>query len=135
MVIKDSLDTNLIVHYIIGEPISQRRQVQLLLDEPNATHHISDLAIAEAIYVLSEHYEQTREQIVAELEMFFGRHNDVLNYNRGLFALVFPYFVSHPALSFNDCCMAFYAELNGAEPLWTFDKRLANQHPSAKKLG
>ena len=131
---KDSLDTNLIVHYIIGEPKSQRRSVQLLLTEPGVLHHVSDLAIAEAVYVFSEHYLQSREQIVAELELFFNRHNDVLNYNRNLFELVFPYYVTHPALSFNDCCMAFYAELNNAEPLWTFDKRLAGQHASAKKL-
>lgn len=108
--------------------------MQSLLAEPGTSRHVSDLAIAEAVYVFSEHYLQSREQIVAELELFFSRHNDVLNYNRGLFELVFPYYVAHPDLSFNDCCMAFYAELNNAEPLWTFDKRLAGQHASAKKL-
>ena len=60
--------------------------------------------------------------------------DDVLNYNRGLFDLVLPYYESHPSLSFNDCMLAFYAELNHAEPLFTFDAKLAKQHPSAKKL-
>ncbi len=31
-----------------------------------------------------------------------------------------------------DCCLATYAELNDAKPLWTFDQKLARQAPDAK---
>lgn len=132
--ISDALDTNLIVHYIIGDVPSQRMAVAKLLAESNASHHIADLAVAEAVYVFEEHYEQERWVIVANLAKFFSVFDDVLNYNRELFDLVLPYYESHPSLSFNDCMLAFYAELNHAEPLFTFDAKLAKQHPSAKKL-
>lgn len=129
----DSLDTCVVVSLVLGEPMSQRDAAWEFL-ESGDMHHIADLTISEAVYVLEYHYKQTREQITDEFNNFFSVHNDVLNYNRSLFNLVFPYYVSHPSLSFNDCCLAFYAELSHAEPLFTFDKKLAKQHPTAKLL-
>lgn len=130
----DSLDTCVLISAILGAPVEQRDAVWELLETKSTTHIISDLAISEAVYVLEEHYKQTREQVVYGVKKFLDTHNNVLNYNRALFELVFPFYEEHPALSFNDCCMAFYAELNHAEPLFTFDRTLAKQHPSAKRL-
>ena len=129
----DSLDTCLIISAVLGAPVEQRDAVWDLL-ESGDIHHISDLAISETVYVLEYHYKQTRAEIIFGLENFLKTHDDVLNYNRNLFDLVFPYYAVHPALSFNDCCLAFYAELNNAEPLFTFDQKLAKTHPSAKSL-
>lgn len=129
----DSLDTSVILSVLLGEPANQRDVTWGLLESGSA-HQIADLAISEAVYVLEYHYKQTREEIAFEFQNFFLAHNDVLNYNRALMERVFPYYVAHPALSFNDCCLAFYAELNHAEPLFTFDKKLDLQHPSAKEL-
>ncbi len=44
-------------------------------------------------------------------------------------------YLENPKLSFNDCCLAGYAALNEAEPLWTFDKDLAKTSGTAKLLG
>ena len=129
----DSLDTSVILSVLLGEPANQRDVTWGLLESGSA-HQIADLAISEAVYVLEYHYKQTREEIAFEFQNFFLAHNDVLNYNRALMERVFPYYVAHPDLSFNDCCLAFYAELNHAEPLFTFDKKLDLQHPSAKEL-
>ena len=129
----DSLDTSVILSVLLGEPANQRDVTWGLLESGSA-HQIADLAISEAVYVLEYHYRQTREEIAFEFQNFFLAHNDVLNYNRALMERVFPYYVAHPDLSFNDCCLAFYAELNHAEPLFTFDKKLDLQHPSAKEL-
>lgn len=129
----DSLDTSVILSVLLGEP-ANRRDVAWGLLESGSAHQIADLAISEAVYVLEYHYKQTREEIAFEFQNFFLAHNDVLNYNRALMERVFPYYVAHPDLSFNDCCLAFYAELNHAEPLFTFDKKLDLQHPSAKEL-
>lgn len=129
----DSLDTSVILSVLIGEPAGQRDAAWELLESGSA-HQIADLAISEAVYVLEYHYKQTRKEINFEFQNFFLAHGDVLNYNRALMELVFPYYVAHPALSFNDCCLAFYAELNHAEPLFTFDKKLASQHPGTKEL-
>ena len=130
----DSLDTNLIVLFILKEPATQADKVWDLLSEAGERHHVADLAITEAVYVFEKHYGLTRVDIKHNLELFFRQFDDVLEYNRELFELALPYYVKHPALSFNDCCMAFYAELTHAELLFTFDKGLAKGHPSAKLL-
>ena len=132
--VRDTLDTNLIIHYIINDVPSQRKAVAKLLADPDKIHTIKDLAISEAVHVFEAHYSQTRENIVANMQKFLEAFDDVLDYNCTLFWLVFPYYMRHPALSFNDCMMVFYAEIGQTEPLLTFDKALAKQHPSAKLL-
>lgn len=132
--VRDTLDTNLIVHYIIGDIPAQRIAVGKLLANPDAIHRIKDLTITEAVYVFETHYGQTRTEIANNLQAFLAKFDDVLDYNEALFLLVFPFYKRHSSLSFNDCVMAFYAQIDGTEPLLTFDKTLAKQHPSAKLL-
>ena len=128
----DSLDTNTIVHFILGDIPEQAEKVDALLNSPDTLHKIFDLAISESVYIFEKIYKMDRKRIVAALDSFLKCYDEVLDYNRELFELVFPYYESHPVLSFNDCCLAFLAELECAEPLFTFDNRLAKQHPSAK---
>ena len=132
--VRDTLDTNLIVHYILGDVPKQRKAVAKLLSKDGMVHFVPDLALTETVYVFEQHYNQNRAIIVANLQKFLTSFEDILEYNRELFELVFPFYEKHPSLSFNDCYMAFAAELNHAEPLFTFDAKLVRQHPSAKKL-
>ena len=57
-----------------------------------------------------------------------------INCNQALFEKALALFIAHANLSFEDCCLAAYAQITDAEPLWTFDKKLANQAPSAKLI-
>ncbi len=43
-------------------------------------------------------------------------------------------FAGHPTLSYEDCLLVAHARRDGAEPLWTFDQKLANQ-TSAQLIG
>ena len=130
----DSLDTSVILAFILGSSPEQRDIVWNFLNDPDYIHRIPDMVIAEAVYILEDHYGLTRAQIIKNLRKFLGEYDDVLDYNHELFDLVFPFYARHPSLSFSECCMASYAELCPAEPLFTFDAKLARQHPSAKKL-
>ena len=132
--VSDSLDANLIVHFILGDVPAQREKVRKVLSSENTIHHLSDLAVSETVYVLEKIYDQSRTEIRDELSAFFETYGSVLNYNRALFDLVLPFYVKYPSTSFNDACLGFYAELNSAEPLLTFDKKLSKEHPSAKLL-
>lgn len=73
-------------------------------------------------------------EIIDLLTFFLTRYDGVIEYNRPLMRSVFPFYLNHPKLSFSDYCLATMAEINGAEPLFTLDKKLASQHPSAKFL-
>lgn len=131
---RDSLDANLIIHYILNDNPKQAEKVRKLLEKPSTTHYLSILAVAEAVHVFSKYYEQKREEIAFNMQSFLQRFDDVLEYDKEVYELAFPYYVKYPALSFEDCCMAYIAELEHAEPLFTFDKQLAKKHPSAKLL-
>ena len=126
-----SLDTNIILRYILEDVPKQSVKAEKLLGDQEQIFHISDLVLAEVIFNL-QCYEMPRENIVDALLHLFSFPN--IRVNHQILDKALPFYLEHPALSFVDCMAAFYAEENNAEPLWTFDRRLANQHPSAKRL-
>lgn len=131
----DSLDTNIIVHGIVGDPLNQRKRIWDFLNSPKASvHYVSDIAISEAVYVLYGIYQQTRAETARSLTLFFDQLDGRIKYNRTIIKIILPFWVEHPSLSFNDCYMGFEAGLTNAEPLFTLDKKLASQHPSAKLI-
>ena len=134
MVSTNSIDTNIVVRCLTDDDFHQRKLVHDLLSTPNAVFCLEDVALSEVVYVLSGVYQKSRSEIINLLNFFLARYSSSIKYNRALTAAVFPFYLEHPKLSFNDCCLAYYAEANHAEPLFTFDRKLAKQHSSAKLL-
>ena len=128
-----SLDTSLIIRVLTRDDFKKCKKVLGLLASGDY-FILSDLALYETVYVLEVVYEKPRGEIVDLINFFLTRYDDVVQYNRELTSVVFPFYLAHPKLSFADCCLATMAELDNAEPLFTFDKKLAQQHPSAKLL-
>ena len=126
-----SLDTNIVLRLILKDIPDQYEQALELLHRPGVEYNVSDLAITEVVYVLQSQ-GKTRTQIIKALWGFLKPMN--INANFNLFNQVFPMYLNHPKLSFNDCCLSVYATLNQAEPLWTFDHALAKSSPTAKLL-
>ena len=129
---RESLDTNIILRLILRDIPEQCNRIQDLFMRHGVTYNIADLAVSEAVYVMQNQYGLSREEIadgICRLLWFPG-----INYNKNLFDKVLPMYLEHPKMSFNDCCLAVYAELNEAEPLWTFDKALAKESGTAKLL-
>ncbi len=123
----ESLDTNIILRLILGDIPRQCRKIQDLFMRMNVSYHVADLAVTEAVYVMQTVYGLPRGKIVEGIEKLKGFPG--INYNRNLFDLALPMYLACPKMSFNDCCLAGYAALNQAEPLWTFDKALAKENP------
>ena len=130
----DSLDTSLIVRVLTRDDYKKSKQTLDFLQTSSAKHQIFDLAISETVYVLTTQYGKTRQEAIDLLSFFLTRFSDSFIYNQTLTSLVFPMYLSHPKLSFNDCMLSCYAELHHAEPLFTFDKKLAKQASNAKIL-
>lgn len=128
---KESLDTNTILRLMLNDVPEQRAEVVELLCRPDTAYHIADLAITEAVFVMQK-YGKTRSEIVQFLQGLLKRMNIIANYT--LFERVFPMYLQCPKLSFNDCCLAGYAALNQAEPLWTFDEAFAKESGTAKMV-
>ncbi len=120
-----SLDTNAILRLIVGDDAAQAKKVIQLLSKANSQVAVADIALTEAIYVLQRYYHVDRDDITSLISNFMTL--PVINCNRVLFDRALVLYTEHPALSFEDCCLAVYAELNDATPLYTFDKKLASQ--------
>lgn len=130
----DSLDANLVVRYILRDNLEQHAKVKSLLHKSGVIHRLEFMAIAEIVYILEKHYDLPRELAIDLLSFFLAEYDNCISYNHYLTSKVFPFYLAHPKLSFDDCYLATLAEINNAAPLYTFDKKLASQHPSAKLL-
>lgn len=128
-----SLDTSVIVRILADQHTASYRKILKLLDQ-DLNFVVFDMALLETIYVLEKVYHKSRAEICDLILFFLAKYDDKIDYNRSLTRAVFPFYLEHPKLSFADCCLATYAEINNAEPLMTLDKKLATQHPSAKLI-
>jgi predicted nucleic-acid-binding protein len=127
-----SIDTNVLIRAILDQETSQGQRARDLLNGPSQQFLVSALAWAELVHALDAHYGFSREQIAelvtAVLDM------DSIRTRRDILVAAVTFFLSHPKLSFEDCYMAEEARLADAAPLWTFDKKLARQHPTAREV-
>jgi predicted nucleic-acid-binding protein len=125
-----SLDTNVLLRLLLNDIPHQHDAVKRLVAQRSGLFSVADTAIIELAFALGKYYGLARPQIAEAITGLMQLEE--INCNHQLFEKVIPLFVNYPALSFEDCCLATYARLNGAEPLWTFDKKLANQAPGVR---
>ncbi|HEY1646267.1 MAG TPA: PIN domain-containing protein [Candidatus Saccharimonadales bacterium] len=126
-----SLDACCILRWLLQDIPEQEQAVHKLLSNPG-NYHVADTTLMEVVYVLERIYKQERYFIASCLNLI--RSLNQINCNRVLITKVMPVYVENPSVSFADCCAATYAELNNAQPLLTFDKKLANKLPQAELL-
>lgn len=129
----ETLDTNVLLSLILeGQPHQREKTVRMLADS-NRSFLIPDLVFAEAIRVITKQADIPRtkaaEAIFRALSAFYN-----LSYDLHIVTDVFHDYITHPALSFEDCYLAYCAAKNHAEPLWTFDKKFAKESPTAKEI-
>jgi predicted nucleic-acid-binding protein len=126
-----SIDACCILRWLIQDIPEQEQAVHMLLSNPGH-YHVADTTIMEVVYVLEKIYHQERHFIASCLNLMHSLNQ--INCNRALISSVIPYYTANSSVSFADCCAAVYAELNEAEPLLTFDKKLAAKLPQAELL-
>lgn len=125
-----SLDANVVLRLLLNDVPDQHAAAVALVDRADAEFVVSDIAVVEAVFAFCRHYEFSRAAAAEAIEGLMSLTG--IECNRVMFTRALALFIDHPKLSFEDCCLAAYAELSNAEPLWTFDKRLARQAPSAR---
>jgi predicted nucleic-acid-binding protein len=125
-----SLDTNVVLRLLLNDEPSQHTAAAKLLEINSGQFAVADLVVTEVVFALGRYYNFSRPQIAEAVSGLMQL--PIINCNRALFERALALFEAHHGLSFEDCCLAVYAELNQAEPLYTFDRKLANQAPNAK---
>ena len=127
-----SLDTNLVVRLFVTSENPSLSEAVIRSIESNQVTHIADLAVNETVFVLHRHYGLARDVIAKLFQNLFN--NPKINCNVAMLVKAFGYFTEKPALSFEDCCLAVYAEFNDALPLLTNDHKLAKQLSQAQLI-
>lgn len=125
-----SLDANVLLRLLLNDVADQHRAVIRLFEGAQGQFAVADTAIIEVVFVLERNYGFTRAQVAEAIAGLVALPE--VNCNRALFEQALPLYSGNPKLSFEDCCLATYAELNNAEPLWTFDAKLVSQATSAR---
>lgn len=128
----ESLDTNIIANLVLMADRSRVQKITDFIFSSNKRFYIDDQVITELVFLLEKKEKFTRPQIFEHLEPFFC--NSIFITSADLFHEIFPFYIAHPKLSFNDCYLAAKSAIKQAEPLWTLDHKLALQSPSAKEL-
>lgn len=118
---------------IILRVIEQNIPAQYLLAKnlllSGGDFYADDVAIMEVIYVLTKEH-MPRNEIVERLKIFLA--NPGIFYNSEVIDEVFERYLSHPSLSFDDCMLEARVRQYGRAPLWTFDRKFANQSNVAR---
>lgn len=128
----ESLDTNILLRLVLNDVPEQTKKVQTLFAEKAKRFRIDDLALTELVFVLEKFYRLDRGEIAEALDIILSIPQFALN--RPLFETTVQLYLANPALSIMDCYLTSSAAAHGAVPLWTFDKKLARQSPSAREL-
>ena len=125
-----SLDANVVLRLLLNDVPDQHAAAVALVEGADAPFVVSDVAVIEVVFALCRHYEFSRAAAAEAIEGLMSLTQ--IDCNRVMLMRALPFFTDHPKLSFEDCCVATYAELSNAEPLWTFDRKLAGQAHAAR---
>jgi predicted nucleic-acid-binding protein len=122
-----------LLRYILCDIPEQYDEAAELLDRKGVVFHVADMVFVEVADVLRRLYEHDKVAVVKYLRLILDMKN--VNCNKVMLRVAIDNYEKYPKLSFADCCIAEYARLNEAEPVWTFDRKFARQNGVAKLLG
>ena len=127
-----SLDTSVLLRALVRDEPVQTKQALGIIRDTQSQLAVADVAFVEAAHVMQRYYHISRSDICNLITQFIRL--EVISCNRLMLDAAMAIYVDHPSLSFEDCCLAVYAELNDAVPLYTFDKKLAVQTTQAQLI-
>ena len=128
--ITQSLDTNVLLRAAVDLGDEQTTRARSLLTDPSREFMVCLLVFAEFAHVLRQHYGMDRAQVAKLVRWVLDIESIICA--RDVVRTSLAMFETHPKLSFEDCLITEQAQANEATPLWTFDEKLARQHPFAK---
>ena len=116
-----AVDTNVLVRLLVRDDARQVKLAEVFID---GNAWISQLVLAETMWVLESVYDRTPLQPAAALEILL-EHETLTLQDADTVSAALQNFKRKPALGFSDCLVLEIARKAGHTPLGTFDKGLA----------
>ncbi|MCL2653837.1 MAG: hypothetical protein FWD63_08655 [Propionibacteriaceae bacterium] len=123
-----SLDANGLLRWLIGDVTAQAVAVQRLMDGPDQLT-VTDACLLEVVFVMQGPYKLDRTQVALALNAVLGE--SAFRVDVMLWQGVIADYLKYPKLSVMDVYQAHKAQADSAAPLYTFDRKLANQQVGA----
>jgi predicted nucleic-acid-binding protein len=124
-----AVDTNLLVRLIVRD---NPRQVSLAEQFVRSGAWVSQLVLAETMWVLDAVYDVAAEGIATAVEMLL-EHESLTLQDPDVIEAALRHFRSRPSLGFSDCLVLEIARKAGHVPLGTFDRTLGTL-PGSERL-
>ncbi len=115
-----AVDTNLLVRLIVRDDPKQIEAAETFVAQGA---WVSQLVLAETIWVLDAVHERTAVQLAAAIEMLLN-HEHLSIQDADVVERALDAFRARPALGFSDCLVLEIARKAGHLPLGTFDRGL-----------
>jgi predicted nucleic-acid-binding protein len=117
-----AVDTNVLVRLLARDDAKQALAADAALAKGA---WVSQLVLAESVWVLDAVYERTPKQLIAALDLLLAHESLVLQ-DADVVAAALAQFRAKSALGFSDCLVLEIARKAGHLPLATFDKALGS---------
>jgi len=129
-----SLDTNIVLRLVLDDIPDQSAKIISLIDKskPNSLM-VADAVFFECAWILSGNIYNFDRSLIGKLLMQVISIPQI-NCNRDILAKTIYIYKKHPTISFIDAFLSINAEVNNANPLLTFDKKLAKALPKAVNI-
>ena len=124
------LDTNVLLRFALKDVPGEFARAKALLEQADHTFVVADAAWIEIAYALQHHYDLDRLAIVDIIESLMSI--ECLKTASSVITATCATFLTRPKLSFTDCYLAAHAAQVVGAYLYTFDEKLARQHPAAQ---
>jgi predicted nucleic-acid-binding protein len=116
-----AVDTNVLVRLVARDDADQVRAAE---DFVGKGAWISNLVLAETLWVLDSVYELSREQISTAVEMLLN-HRDLTLQDADVVTSALDHYRRRPAVDFSDCLVLEISRKAGHLPVATFDRDFA----------
>jgi predicted nucleic-acid-binding protein len=116
-----AIDTNILVRLIVRDDAVQARTAELAVTKGA---WVSQLVLAETLWVLDAVYELSREKIATAVDMLLN-HDVITVQDADVIQLALEHFRARGGVDFSDCLVLEIARKAGHLPLATFDRDFA----------
>ncbi|MDP3733513.1 MAG: PIN domain-containing protein [Candidatus Daviesbacteria bacterium] len=115
------LDANLIIRFLLKDNLIQAAAVKKLLSETTEDLIVTDLTIAEVVWVLQSVYKLPKQEVIEKVLSLLEINKLIVDYILLTNSLLI--YKDHH-ISFVDAYLAAYSEQNKLEGIYSFDKDL-----------
>jgi predicted nucleic-acid-binding protein len=124
-----AIDTNVLVRLLARDDAAQAAAADAFVARGA---WVSQLVLAETLWVLDTVYQRTAAQLATAIEMLLS-HRELVLQDADTVTAALASFKRRPSLGFSDCLVLEIARKAGHLPLGTFDKALAVM-PDSQRL-